>query len=62
MRQQDKRHKQSGTNHRAVEQHWDDGIAHDGLFLKDVVEAQQKGGNQGKNYPHDSVVNIRNWF
>jgi hypothetical protein len=59
---QHKRQKQEAADHGAVEQHRDDGVIDDSLFLEDVVEAQQKGGNQGKNYPHDSVVNIRNWF
>ena len=42
-RQHNERKKQQSANQSAVEQNGDDGVAHDGLFFEDVVEAQQEG-------------------
>ena len=35
--------KQKPANQGALKQNRNDGVAHDGLFLEDVVEAQQEG-------------------
>ena len=43
LRQQDERQKHDRADHGAVEQHGDDSVAHDCLFLEDVIESQQNG-------------------
>ena len=41
--QQDKGQKHKSADQCAIEKHGNDGIVDDGLFLEDVVEAQQYG-------------------
>ena len=43
MRQQDERQKHKPANHCAIEQYGYDGVFDDGLFLEDVVEAEENG-------------------
>ena len=43
LRQQHERHEHESADQGAIEKDGDDGIIDDGLFLKDVVEAQQEG-------------------
>ena len=43
MRQQDERQKHKPADHGAIEQNGYDGVFDDGLFLEDVVKAEENG-------------------